>query len=47
MTHIMTTAMGRSGIKIATARVFTDPREAWEYGLFDFAESISLSEVVS
>jgi hypothetical protein len=47
MTHIMTTAMGRNGIKIATARVFTDPREAWEYGLFDFAESISLSEVVS
>jgi len=33
MTHIMTTAMGRNGIKIATARVFTDPREAWEYGL--------------
>jgi hypothetical protein len=33
MTHIMTTAMGRNGIKIATTRVFTDPREAWEYGL--------------
>ena len=29
----MTTSMGRNGIKIATARVFTEPREAWDYAL--------------
>tara|TARA_R110002051_G_scaffold13867_1_gene45747 strand:+ start:703 stop:975 length:273 start_codon:yes stop_codon:yes gene_type:complete len=33
MKYIMTTSMGRNGIKIATARVFTEPREAWDYAL--------------
>lgn len=33
MNVIMTTSMGRNSVKIGTARIFTDPRAAWEYAL--------------
>lgn len=33
MNAIMTVSLGRSGVKIKTARIFTDPRAAWEYAL--------------
>ena len=33
MNVIMTTSLGRNGVKIGTARIFTDPRAAWEYAL--------------
>jgi hypothetical protein len=33
MNVIMTVSFGRNGIKIATARTFTEPRAAWEYAL--------------
>ena len=33
MNVIMTAAWGRNSVKIGTARIFTDPRAAWEYAL--------------
>ena len=33
MNVIMTVALGRNGVKTTTARVFTDPRAAWEYAV--------------